>query len=91
MQKIAEGVRSTHNQDGGIVLDVRQGKMFRLNLVGSRILALLEAGYQELRISEELSRQFGISLEIVEADVHEFLGMLEKHRLLEQHRTCSQV
>jgi len=45
------------------VLDVRHGKMFSLNLVGSRILALLEAGHQEPWISEELSRQFSISRE----------------------------
>lgn len=91
MLRLPEGIRSIHNLDGGIVLNVRQGTMFSLNLVGSRILALLEAGYQESQISEELSRHFDISREIVQSDVREFLEILEKHRLLEQHSTNRQA
>jgi len=44
MYRISKGVRSTHGQDGAIVLDVQQGQMFNLNLVGSKILELLESG-----------------------------------------------
>lgn len=85
--KVTDGVRSTQNQDGGIVLDIRHGQMFRLNPVGSRILVLLEAGNDEPRIVEEISRDFNIATEIVKADVREFVEVLEKHQLLEQRST----
>ena len=38
MFRLSEQVRSTHNQDGAVVLDILHGQMFRLNLVGSRML-----------------------------------------------------
>ena len=57
MLKVCEEVRARHTEDGGILLDVRQGHMFRLNPVGSLILSWLEAGFEESRISEELSRK----------------------------------
>jgi hypothetical protein len=82
--KITEGVRRTQNQDGGVVLDILHGQMFRLNPVGSRILALLEVGNDEPRIVEQISRDFSMTLEIVKADVREFLEALEKHQLLER-------
>lgn len=84
MLKLSDGVRSTQNQEGGIVLDIRHGHMFRLNAVGSRILALLETGTDEPRIVEEISREFSIATTIVMADVRQFLEVLEKHQLLEQ-------
>ena len=42
MYTVSEAIRSTHGEDGAIVLDIRQGQMFNLNFVGSRILELLE-------------------------------------------------
>ena len=44
MFRLSEQVRSTHNQDGAVVLDILHGQMFRLNLVGSRMLELLKGG-----------------------------------------------
>ena len=81
--KLSEQVRSTHNQDGAVVLDIRQGQMFRLNLVGSRMFELLKLGYAESRIAEEISREFGAARETVEADIREFLSHLETHGLLQ--------
>jgi hypothetical protein len=80
--KLDEEVRSTHNQDGAVVLDIRHGQMFRLNLVGSRMLELLKQGRSEAQIAQEVSREFGAPREIIESDLAEFLGHLEKHRLL---------
>jgi hypothetical protein len=89
--KIPDSVRSTHNQDGGTVLDILHGQMFRLNPVGSRILDLLGSGYDQMRITDEISREFSIAREIVEADVQEFLATLEKHRLIERRSPMGQV
>jgi Coenzyme PQQ synthesis protein D (PqqD) len=81
--KIAEGVRSTHNRDGAVVLDIHHGQMFTLNLVGSKILEMLERGCPETQMVEEITRKFRIRPDIVERDVREFLECLEKHRLVE--------
>jgi hypothetical protein len=81
--KIAEGVRSTHDRDGAVVLDIHHGQMFTLNLVGSTILEMLERGCPETQMVEEITRKFRIRPDIVERDVREFLECLEKHRLVE--------
>jgi hypothetical protein len=81
--KIADGVRSTHERDGAVVLDIRHGKMFTLNIVGSKILGMMKDGWPEKNIIEEISREFSIRSDIVERDVREFLECLEKHRLVE--------
>jgi hypothetical protein len=83
--KLNGQIRSTHNQDGAIVLDIRGGQMFSLNLVGSRILELLKDGCTETQIVDEIIRESGADRKIVEADLQEFLVQLEKHRLLEVH------
>jgi hypothetical protein len=83
MYKVSEGIRSTHGQDGAIVLDVRQGQMFNLNFVGSRILELLETGATESAIVDEISQKFEVSRDIAESDVREFIESLKQHHLLE--------
>ena len=81
--KLLEQIRSTHDQDGAVLLDIRQGQMFRLNLVGSRMFELVKLGHSESRIADEISHEFGEASEIVQADLHEFLNHLENHHLLE--------
>jgi hypothetical protein len=85
MYRVSDTVRSTHNQDGAIVLDVRQGQMFNLNFVGSRILELLKNGSTESAIVDEISREFGVSRDLAENDVREFLQNLKKRHLVEEH------
>jgi len=80
--RVAKNVRSTHSQDGGIVLDILHGQIFRLNFVGSRILELLKHDCAPPEIAGQLVREFGIDRATAETDVREFVEMLEKHRLL---------
>ena len=82
MYRVSEGVRSTHGQDGAIVLDVQQGQMFNLNRVGSRILELLEAGSDERYIVSVVSQEFKTDQDVVANDLHQFIQSLKKHRLL---------
>ena len=82
MHRVSDGVRSTHGQDGAIVLDVQRGQMFNLNPVGSRILELLETGSAESDIVNVISREFNTSREVVENDVREFIESLRKHKLV---------
>jgi len=81
--KLSAQVRSAHNQDGAVVLDILHGEMFRLNFVGSRMLELLKQGRTEIQVTEELSDEFRVARETVAADLQEFLAHLEKHHLLE--------
>ncbi len=90
MYKVSEGIRSTHGQDGAIVLDIRQGQMFNLNFVGSRILELLETGTTDTAIVEEISQKFGVSRDVAASDVREFIESLKQHHLLEGPGTNGQ-
>lgn len=82
MYKVSDTVRSTHNQDGAVVLDIRQGEMFNLNPVGSRILELLKSGFAEADAIDEITRQFNEDRTVVERDVQEFVASLQEHRLI---------
>jgi hypothetical protein len=82
MYRVARDIRSTHGQDGAIVLDIRQGQMFNINLVGSRILELLETGAAEAEIVNDISQKFVVSREIAESDVREFIASLTQHHLI---------
>jgi hypothetical protein len=87
MNRVSDEVRSAHSPDGAIVLDVRQGQMFNLNFVGSRILELLRSGTSESEIVDGVSRNFDVPREIAETDVREFIETLKKHHLVEDCHT----
>jgi Coenzyme PQQ synthesis protein D (PqqD) len=91
MYRLSNTVRSTHNQDGAVVLDIRQGQIFNLNFVGSRILELLKNGSTELAIVDQISREFVVSRELAENDLRDFLHNLKKCHLVEEHEPGSAV
>ena len=82
MYRVSDTVRSTHGQDGAIVLDIRQGQMFNLNFVGSRILQLLKKGFTERAIVDEVSQEFHVEHGVAENDVREFIGALKERELV---------
>jgi len=86
MFKISNTIRRTETVDGGILLDIHHGQMFCLNVVGAKILQLMQRGYDESRIADEISRDYGASKEVVRADVIEFIETLQKHRILQPSR-----
>ena len=87
MYRVSESVRSTHGQDGAVVLDIQQGQMFNLNVVGSRILELLKTEATESAIVDEISQKFGVSRDVAKSDVREFIESLKQHHLLDDHGT----
>jgi hypothetical protein len=91
MFRVSEHLRKTCSEDGGIVLDIKQGRMFGLNLVGSKIIDLLERGYTPTLIAQEIARSFDISPETADVDVREFLETLEKHRLIETYPSSASL
>ena len=66
MYRVRDSVRSTHGQDGAIVLDIAQGKIYRLNRVGSRVLESLETSTSEAEIADRVTREFSVSHDIAE-------------------------
>jgi hypothetical protein len=85
MFRVSEDVRKTSSEDGGIVLDVRHGRMFGLNIVGSRIIELLEQRRAPEQIAQEIASASGVDIGIADRDVREFLNTLEKYHLIEAH------
>jgi hypothetical protein len=87
MLSTSDTVRSAKTDDGRILLDIRYGQMFSVNVVGSNILELVEKGSDEVRIAEEISRAYAMNIEVVRTDVHEFIAALYKHRILRANRS----
>jgi Coenzyme PQQ synthesis protein D (PqqD) len=78
LYQVSSGVRSTRNADGGIVLDINQGQVFRLNVVGAVIFDAIQRGTTDSRMIEEIVQQFHVSPRAAYTDVHEFLASLER-------------
>ena len=82
MYEVSKGVRSTRNEDGGLVLDIHQGKVFGLNGIGALIFERLRGGQTRSQIITELSRDFQIPPETVQADLIQFLESLQRQGLV---------
>jgi hypothetical protein len=82
MTLFPETIRRVANADGGVVLDVRRGTMFRVNPLGARVLDLLDEGNSPAQIAEKLSAEFAVALSEVQADVTEFVESLKAHGVL---------
>jgi len=65
--------------------------MFSVNVVGSKILELIEQGWEEARIADEISRAYAMNIEVIRTDVHEFIDALHKHRILQDIRSSDSV
>jgi hypothetical protein len=83
LYEISAGVRSTRNKDGGIVLDIKRGKIFHLNGVAASVFERLGLRRTRTQIVHEISQEFDISTEIVENDVTEFLESLQREGLVQ--------
>ena len=86
MYRVSDTVRSTHGQDGAIILDIRRGQMFNLNFVGSRIFELLRNGSTQPKIVDEIVREFGVGRDRAEKELQQFLETLTQMHLVEQLR-----
>ena len=83
MTPLANNIRRVSSADGGIVLDVRRGTMFRLNPLGARVLDLLDQGEPLPRVAYLIGAEFGVALAVVQTDVSEFLHSLKIHGVLD--------
>jgi hypothetical protein len=91
MYTASNTLRTTQSEDGMIVLDVHQGRIFRLNTVASLVLKRLQEGQPESLIVDEISEEFCTRSEVVERDVCELLRALENCGLIHEHsKTASE-
>jgi hypothetical protein len=86
MFSISSTIRRTQTPDGGVLLDIGRGEMFSVNVIGSKILDLLEAGHDESQIAEHLAVACATAVDTVRGDVHDFLENLTRHEIL--HRSA---
>jgi len=91
MLKTSDSVRSTRTEDGRILLDVCHGQMFSLNVVGSRILELVEQGWDEAPIAEEISRAYSTTIELARTDVRDFIDALRKRSILQANTSAKSI
>lgn len=84
-QKIrtVDSVRETINQDGAVLLDIKQGLCFSMNLMGSKIWEMLKKEYSPDAIARALEAEFQVPRAQIEADVAVFLQELRKSKLIE--------
>jgi hypothetical protein len=82
MTPFPDSIRRIANADGGVVLDLRRGAMFRVNPLGAKVLDLLDRGDSPTQIAEKLSAEFSVPLHDVRADVEEFIKSLKMHGVL---------
>jgi hypothetical protein len=87
MFRISETIRSSGSEEGGILLDINRGQMFRLNSAGSRILGLIERGHDQAQIAEEICCTYGVTIEMARSDVRDFFEALYKHQVLKSGRS----
>lgn len=70
------------NEDGAVLLDIKQGLCFSINPVGTRIWDLLKQGYSTEQIAAELQAQFDVPNLQLKQDISEFVGILMRENLL---------
>jgi hypothetical protein len=83
MAQFPDTIRRLSSSDGGALLDLRRGVIYRLNPLGARVLDLLEQGDSPALIAEKFSAEFQIPLDQVAADVKEFVDSLKVRRVLD--------
>jgi hypothetical protein len=83
MFQVSNTVRRTKTEDGGVLLDIHHGRMFCLNIVGAKILDLLEKGFETREIAAEVSDAYAMDIKTVQADVLDFIEVLNKHHILQ--------
>jgi hypothetical protein len=80
----SEPVRAIANQDGAVLLDIRQGLRVTINPLGAVIWRQLAHGHKPIEIAQDLARSCDIAVEQAWADVREFLDQLIQQQFLMQ-------
>ena len=82
--KIQPQVRSIKDDAGAVLLDLKAGKYYSLNPMGTRIWLKIEEGRTWPEILDYLKESFQAPAEVIERDADSFVGSLEKKRLISE-------
>lgn len=84
LYKLPTWVRSSCNQDGAVVLDIRGNRIFNFNHAASELFEMLKSGAASHKaLVEVLVARYGIRADAAGQDVSDFLAQLKVHRLIE--------
>jgi coenzyme PQQ synthesis protein D (PqqD) len=81
-------VRVSIHDDGLALFDISTGKVFLCNETGSLIWQGIVAGLSPDAICEEISREFGVAVELVSRQTSSFVAELESRGLVVRRREC---
>jgi len=90
--EINPDVRSTYSADGAVLLDVKRGLCYRLNVVAARIWATLEtsrSGIGIAAIADAVETHFDVPRKKLESDIAEHLNELERMGVAERRNDMS--
>ena len=79
----SESVRETINQDGAVLLDIKQGLCFSMNPVGARIWEMLKRDCSLEQIATSLELEFQAPRSQIETDIAEFIENLKTRNLIQ--------
>jgi hypothetical protein len=82
MLSIVPHLRSVVDQDGAVILDIEHDVMLTLNSTGGYVWERLQRGKLIEEIIDDLSRDTGIEVAVVERDVRDFLENLKSRHVL---------
>ena len=83
MLRLSENLRSVTNADGGVILDLCRGQIFRCNATGAVILELLARGLDQAQLVSQFTKLCNVPPEHVSDDVRDFLSALSRLGLLQ--------
>jgi len=84
---ISPSVRSTQAKDGALLLDVRKGLSYRLNVLGAQVWVAIEKNPQGITLQgvvDDLQARFPVSREQLELDTADWLDKLTALGLLQK-------
>jgi len=79
---ISPEVRASAHEDGLALLHIQTGRVFLCNRIGSRIWQSLAKGLSADAIAEQISRECGVTRDLVARHTAEFLFELERRGLV---------
>lgn len=91
---ISPDVRSTQSEDGAVLLDIRQGLCFSLNVVGAKVWQKLEVSQTGITLPQlvaELAPQFAVAVDQLTTDLEHYLHELEAKGLVRTNSNPSFV
>ena len=85
---VSGSVRSTYTQDGAVLLDVKKGACYSMNVVAARVWTALERSQEGITLEDivnALEEHFQVPRERLESDTAECLENLRRLGLVSQN------